>query len=41
MRENFRMAAYTDLKNWIKQVDSWGELKRIENVAWKFAMAGE
>ena len=31
---------YTDLRNWMDQVDSWGELRRFENVDWNLEMAG-
>lgn len=31
---------YTDLRDWLAQVDSWGELKRFQDVDWNLEMAG-
>jgi len=41
MREDFRMAAYTDLRSRIKQVNSGVNLSASENVNREFAMARE
>ncbi|MBI2089418.1 MAG: UbiD family decarboxylase [Deltaproteobacteria bacterium] len=34
------MDTYTDLRDWITKVDSWGELKRFQDVDWNLEVAG-